>query len=96
MHRGVPHLPVNLEWLVGLRETLVNKPSVGGDSTHSNLLMYRVLGLGLGGDGRIRQDLTMPCWRPSLFILVELNLLAEEFDRNMRGNGVLFIYRVRF
>ena len=30
MHRGVPHLPVNLEWFVGLDGTLVNNPAVGG------------------------------------------------------------------
>ena len=51
MHSDVPHLPVNLEWLVGLDGTLVNNPAVSGKL---NLLMTLVSGLGFIGDGRIR------------------------------------------
>lgn len=51
MHRGVVHLLVNLEWLVGLVGTLMKSPAVVGES---NRVTDRVLGLGLSGDGRIR------------------------------------------
>lgn len=50
MHPGVPHLPVNLEWLVGLDGTLVNNPAVGGESY---LLTTRVSGFGFIEDGKI-------------------------------------------
>ena len=50
---------------MGLDGTLVNNPAVG---VESNLLTARVSGLGFTGDGRIRWVLTIPCWRPSLFM----------------------------
>ncbi|PNX62176.1 hypothetical protein L195_g061027, partial [Trifolium pratense] len=43
VHRDVQHLPVNLEWLVGLEGTFVKSPAVGGES---NRLMNRVPGIG--------------------------------------------------
>lgn len=51
LQRGVGHLPVNLEWLVGLLGSLVNKPAVGGES---NRLMNRVLMRGFRDGGRMR------------------------------------------
>lgn len=81
MHPGVPHLPVNLEWLVGLDGTLVNNPAVGGESY---LLTTRVSGFGLIEDGRISYVLTIPCWRPSLLIFGVCCRLKEKL-----GQGVI-------
>lgn len=80
MHPGVPHLPVNLEWLVGLDGALVKNPAVGGESY---LLTTRVSGLGFIEDGRIRWVLTIPCWRPSLFIFGVCCRLKEKLGQEM-------------
>lgn len=50
MHLGLPHLPVNLEWLLGLVGTFAKSPAVGGEL---DLFMYLGSGLGFHGEGKI-------------------------------------------